>query len=80
MQIGDKVKVIYDSRPIGPRHEMVGTVKRITPAGSIEIEAIAEGITHEDGNQVIYKELFHPYHKGDGKHYAKGGWNTLWWE
>lgn len=79
MKVGDKVKVIYDGRPVGPRYEMIGIVKKINPSGSLRIQASPDGEKYENGDPVIYNEIFKPYHTGDGKHYARG-WNTLWWE
>lgn len=71
-KVGDKVKVIYDARPVfNIRHEMEGEVIKITPTGMLRIKA--ENQDPVTGKVTTYNELF--YCNGDCK-----GWNTLWFE
>lgn len=68
--IGQKVKVIYDPRPLFPRKEFDGVVKEITQSGFLKIET---GQPHYD------IQLFHSPMTSAYRRNARG-WNTLWWE
>jgi hypothetical protein len=71
MNIGDKVKIIYDARPICECKEYPATVVRITPTGLLRIKTDEK----KAGGKPVYSELFmarFPF-------FARG-WNTLRWE
>lgn len=75
MQIGDKVLLVYDARPLRKADgtPMMGqypaTVTKITKTGNLRIQS-----DEKQGEEPLYDELFPPRPLSFAK-----GWNTLRW-